>query len=511
MENEPTDRRFAEINVLNQIATLMASNSDPRESVLPALRLLEELMDMQFTTLTLVDNDSGEVVIDLASDLTSEQTDQVRYRLGEGITGRVAATGKPAVIPSIAESQEFLNRTNRNRSLDTSFICVPVVIGQQVLGTLSMDGRSKPKDALWADASLLGVVAAMLAQAIRMRRDARENQSSLAKENRQLLRRLKGSLAPGNIVGKSREMRIVFDQIAQATSSRSTVLINGETGTGKELVAEALHYNGSRSDQPFIRVNCAALPESLIESELFGHEKGAFTGAVAMRHGRFEQADGGTIFLDEIGDISQFMQVKLLRVLQEREFERVGGRETLKVDVRVIAATHQDLFAMTREGRFRSDLFYRINVFPIYLLPLRKRQSDIPLLAEFFLEKYAASAGKNITSIAPEAMAVLTRHQWPGNVRELENCIEHAVILATDSVIRVEHLPASLRLPPDESGGHLDFKTMVENYERSLIVEAFKTTRGNVRQAAQLLGSTQRIISYRSKQLRIDPLTFTNL
>jgi Nif-specific regulatory protein len=303
-------------------------------------------------------------------------------------------------------------------------------------------------------------------------------------------------------------MRIVLDQIAQAASSRSTVLINGDTGTGKELVAEALHYNGDRAGKPFIKVNCAALPESLSESELFGHEKGAFTGAAGRRLGRFEQADGGTIFLDEIGDVSQLMQVKLLRVLQEREFERVGGRETIQVDVRVVAATNRDLFAMVREGRFRSDLFYRINVFPIYLLPLSRRQADIPLLSEFFLGKYARSAGKRITAIAPEALEILSRHAWPGNVRELENAIEHAVILATGKTLMPEHLPASLRFPSDYSDPRPGLKAQVENFERGLLAEALKATRGNVSQAAQLLDSTQRIISYRAKQLGIDPAAF---
>ena len=509
MEPDRPERRYAEVDALNQVAAVLAEASDPAEAVMPALRLIETRLDKRYATLALLDSGAGQISIDLASSLTREQIRRGRYRLGEGVTGKVAESGLPAVIPSTADCPDFLDRTTRgDRRGDSSFICVPVVIGRETLGTLSLDGEPRPESELWETARLLGTVAAMLAQAIRMRRDARERQAALTDENERLRGRLKSRLTPRNIVGKSREMRIVLDQIAQAASSRSTVLINGDTGAGKELVAEALHYNGDRAGRPFIKVNCAALPESLIESELFGHERGSFTGASARRLGRFEQADGGTIFLDEIGDVSQLMQVKLLRVLQEREFERVGGRETIRVDVRVVAATNRDLFAMVREGRFRSDLFYRINVFPIYLLPLRRRRADIPLLAEFFLEKYARAAGKRITAIAPEAMELLNRHAWPGNVRELENAIEHAVILAGGDTLMAEHLPAGIRFPSDHSGPRPGFKAQVENFERGLLAEALKATRGNVSQAAQLLDSTQRIISYRAKQLGIDPGAF---
>ncbi|MDR1520236.1 MAG: sigma 54-interacting transcriptional regulator [Planctomycetota bacterium] len=511
MEPASPDRQSAELEALNRIAAELAAAPDPAEAVMPALKLLESHLNMRHATLALLDSGAGQISIDLASGLTCEQIGRGHYRLGEGVTGRVAASGSPAVIPSTSDCPEFLDRTTRGgRRGGSSFICVPVVIGKEILGTLSLDGDIRPEAELWERAKLLGMVAALLGQAIRMRREARERQAALVDENARLRGRMKTHVSSRNIIGKSREMRIVFDQIDQAASSRSTVLVNGETGTGKELVAEALHYTGDRAGGPFVRVNCAALPESLIESELFGHEKGAFTGAVARRRGRFEQADGGTIFLDEIGDISQLMQVKLLRVLQEREFERVGGQDTIKVDVRVVAATHRDLFAMVREGRFRSDLFYRINVFPIYLLPLRRRQSDIPLLAEFFLRKYAANAGKRITSISPEALEIFNRHSWPGNVRELENCIEHAVILADGASIGVDHLPAGLRFPADDPGVRLDFKSQVENFERGLIVEALKATRGNVSQAAGLLMTTPRIISYRARLLGVDPAAFAH-
>ncbi len=496
-----------EMDLLNRIASLVAESEDVAESMPKVLHLLGQAMDMRYATLALLDSDAGEISIDIADGLTEEQVRLGHYTLGEGVVGRVAKTGVAAIIPSIFSCPEFLNRTGA-RTKDASFICVPVILGKEILGTISVDGDPKPEAELAEHARLVGVVGAMLAQGIKTRRILREKQESLRSENERLRVELRKHVGPRNLIGKSREMQIVFDQIAQVADSQSTVLINGETGTGKELVAQALHYGGSRADKPFIRVNCAALPESLIESELFGHEKGAFTGAIAARKGRFEQADGGTIFLDEIGDISPLMQVKLLRVLQEREFERVGGTKTIRVDVRVVAATHRDLFAMTRQGTFRGDLFYRINVFPIYMLALRNRRSDIPLLAEHFLTKYADSAGKSISAISPEVLEIFNNHYWPGNVRELENCMEYAVILANGPVILPEHLPASLRTPPEvEAPITLDYKSMVENFERGVLTEALRSTRGNITRAAEKLRTTPRVISYRVRQLgiQIDP------
>ncbi len=508
MSTNDNPGQSGEMETLNQIASVVALSPDLPAAVPRVLELLSGTLGMRYATLSLLDPESGVVSIDFGHGLTDEQIRRGSYRLGEGVVGKVAASGRPAVVPSTASCPDFLNRTGL-RTGDASFVCVPVILGQETLGTISLDGDPRPGERLAEDARFIGVVAAILAQAIKTRLLLRESQESLRRENESLRIQLGNRVNPKNLIGRSREMQIVFEQIAQVADSPSTVLINGETGTGKELVAQALHYRGSRADKPFVRVNCAALPESLIESELFGHEKGAFTGATSARKGRFEQADGGTIFLDEIGDITPLMQVKLLRVLQEREFERVGGNRTIKVDLRVVAATHRDLFALTKAGKFRGDLFYRINVFPIYLLPLRKRLSDLPLLAGHFLEKFAAAAGKRITSISPEVLEIFSRHAWPGNVRELENCIEHAVILAAGPAILPEHLPASLRLPPDEEEpAVLDFKTRVENFEKSILTEALRATRGNLTRAAERLGTTPRVVSYRARQLGLDPAAF---
>jgi Nif-specific regulatory protein len=293
-------------------------------------------------------------------------------------------------------------------------------------------------------------------------------------------------------------MQAVFDLIAHVAKSDATVLIRGETGVGKELVAHAIHYNSLRATKPFIRVNCAALPESVIESELFGHEKGAFTGAVTQRKGRFELAQGGTIFLDEIGDLSPATQIRLLRVLQEREFERVGGAETIKADVRVLVATNRDLEELLKKWQFRQDLYYRLNVFPIHIPPLRERRSDILLLADYFVEKYGKANNKNVRRISMAANDMLTRYPWPGNVRELENCIERAVLMTNDDAVHAQHLPPTLQTA-EATGTVVDstLETSLDALERDMIIEALKNARGNKAKAAKTLGLTERVMGLR--------------
>jgi Nif-specific regulatory protein len=293
-------------------------------------------------------------------------------------------------------------------------------------------------------------------------------------------------------------MRNVYEMLVQVAPSDATVLVTGESGTGKELVANEIHRLSRRAAAPLVKINCAALPESIIESELFGHEKGSFTGAVSQRKGRFEAADGGTIFLDEIGELSQAVQVKLLRVLQEREIERVGGDRVIKVDVRVIAATNRDLEKEVADGRFREDLYYRLNVFPLRLPPLRERKSDIVLLADSFAEKYAAKNGKPIRRISTPAIDLLTSHSWPGNIRELENCIERAVILSNDAVIHSYNLPPSLQSAVSTHTEPVStLEAALSRLEKELIVEALKITGGNMAEAARRLGITERQMGLR--------------
>jgi len=319
----------------------------------------------------------------------------------------------------------------------------------------------------------------------------------LERETRQLRVRVRDRVAPNNLVGTAPPMQRVFEIVDQVAPSRATVLITGESGTGKELVANAIHQRSPRADKPFIKLHCAALAESLLESELFGHEKGAFTGALARKDGRFSLADTGTLFLDEIGEISPAIQVKLLRFLQEHEFERVGGTQTVKVDVRVIAATNRNLPDEVARGRFREDLFYRLNVVTIEMPPLRERRADIPALVNFFIARYAKDNGKSIDGCTPEALELLMNHSWPGNVRELENAIERAVVLASGPTLEPQHLPPTVRPAPVPTGmPAIPGATMAE-IERYAILETLRMTGGSTSRAAEVLGVSTRTIQYR--------------
>ena len=338
--------------------------------------------------------------------------------------------------------------------------------------------------------------------------DARHSEAAwqrLRAENSALRGKLGAEYGFPKLIGNSQAMRDVYEQVAQVASAETTVLLRGESGTGKELIAEAIHKQSPRQHQAFIRVNCSAIPESLIESEFFGHERGAFTGAIARKKGRFELADGGTLFLDEIGELAPATQAKLLRVLQEQTFERVGGTTSIRVHIRIIAATNANLETMIGEGRFREDLYYRLNVFSIYLPALRERKTDILLLADHFLFKYARKHGKTVQRISTPAIDAMMRYHWPGNVRELENVMERAVLVCQDQVIHGYHLPPTLQTP-EASGtlSRLSFSDSVALHEKELIVEALKASRGNRARAARLLQVTERIISYKINKYRID-------
>jgi two-component system NtrC family response regulator/two-component system response regulator HydG len=329
----------------------------------------------------------------------------------------------------------------------------------------------------------------------------------LLEETRILRERVHQKYRFENLVGESPEMLAAFKTVRQVAPSSSSVLLLGESGTGKELFAQALHQNSPRKDKPFVKVACAALPETLLESELFGHEKGSFTGALYARSGRFEMADGGTLFLDEIGDISPTVQVKLLRFLEQREFERVGGNRTYKVDVRIVCATHRDLKKKLEDGSFREDLYYRLNVIEIHIPPLRDRGEDIPVLAHYFLKRYADANGKDVRGMSDDALALLLRHPWPGNVRELENAMERAVVLASETVLTPQHFPTLRRITADTApaagkgglGIAIPGSTFAD-IEREAILRTLEAVGGSTSRAASLLQISARKIQYKLKE-----------
>jgi Nif-specific regulatory protein len=505
-------KKTEELTLLYEITKALSETLDLRKSLYKVLDILSITMGMVRGTVTILNPLRDEIRIEVAHGMSRIAMERGKYRVGEGVTGRVIQNGKAFIVPKISQEPLFLNRTATRRILrdqEFSFICVPIKKGDQVVGTLSVDRPYEEAYSLQEGQRLLSIVASMIAQHVINLESIQLEQDKLREENRRLRDELSRKYRITNIVGTSNKMREVFQMISQVCRSNATVLIRGESGTGKELAANAIHYHSQRAQQPFVKVNCAALPSNLIESELFGHEKGAFTGAIRQKPGKFEMANKGTIFLDEIGSVDMEVQVKLLRVLQEKEFERVGGYHTIKVDIRVIAATSRNLEHAVEEETFRNDLYYRLNVFPIYMPPLRERKTDILLLADYFLEKYAKENEKDVRRLSTPAIDMLMQYHWPGNVRELENCVERALLLCEGNVIHSYHLPPTL-----QTGEHSDtipvlsLEEAVANLEREMIIDALKNSHGNMSRAAEMLHMTERKFTYKTKKYGVDYRTY---
>jgi len=506
------DKHVHELEALYRISQVLASDTHQRSMLTAVLDVLHDRLGMTRGTIMLLSQDSGELLIEVAQNLSEKQLQAVRYQSGEGITGRVVQSGIPAIVPKVSREPMFLDRVHRRKNLskdEISFICVPILIKSRTVGTLSADRIFDESIPLNEDVRVLSIVASMVANNVQMRRELASERQLLEDENVRLRSELEDRFRPENIVGNSRAMREVYTAIHQVAGSDTTVLVRGESGTGKELVAHAIHHASPRARGPFVKVNCAALSENLLESELFGHEKGAFTGAISGRTGRLEQAEGGTLFLDEIGDFSAGIQVKLLRVLQDRSFERVGSNKTIRANVRIVCATNRDLEQALDVNEFRRDLYYRINVFPIVLPPLRERRDDILLLADYFVERYADRMDRDVRRISTPAINMMMAYHWPGNVRELENCIERAVLLSSNGAVHGHHLPPTLQTSDfSDTMGTGTLEERVALFERDIIVDALKRSGGNMAAAARDLGSTARILRYRIKQLDIKPRNY---
>jgi Nif-specific regulatory protein len=495
------------LSTLLEVSRALSGTLDLKAALHRVLEILGKHHGAVRSLVVLQDEDTRDLHVEATDGLVT-LGNKARYAIGEGITGRVVQTAKPIIVPRVSKEPLFLNRAAERPELtrqELSYICVPILINRKAVGAIGVDLKFKADRDYDRYVQFLDVVAAMVSQALKLHRLVEVERQRLLDENVHLRNELKERYDFSNIMGTSGPMRQVCEQIAQVARTSTTVLIRGESGTGKELIAHAIHYNSLRANKPFISVSCAALPETLIESELFGYEKGAFTGANARRKGRFEMAEGGTLFLDEIGDVNPATQVKLLRVLQEREFERLGGTETIRCNVRVVAATHQDMEKRIAEGRFREDLYYRLNVFAIFVPPMRERKSDLLLLADHFLDKFSREHGKNIKRISTPAIDMLTSYHWPGNVRELENALERAVVVCDGNVIHAHHLPPTLQTA--EASGtvtRLSLKDALAAYEKDIIQDALKTTRGNRAKAARLLHTTKRIFNYQVRKYGID-------
>ncbi len=523
LPSPPSCRLVNELELLHDIVQSLSEGHELHQAAQRIFARLADTRHLRRGLLTILNRETGNLLIEALDTEPSLPPPPRTTRtadtgsVGQGIIGRAFAEKRARSIPDLhALPPESFSAWEKNWFSSpppppgpATLLIVPIKHDEEVLGTLSFVRSPAPDVIIDNDLRFLALVAGQVGLAVRFRQVTQERIDTLRQENERLQEQIKRSFIPEGMIGKSSSMRMVYYHVDQVADSKTTVLIRGETGVGKERIAQAIWQGGARKNKPFVRVNCAALPESIIESELFGHEKGAFTGALALRKGRFELAHTGTLFLDEIGEISLATQAKLLRVLQEGVFERVGGTQPVTVNVRVITATNRNLEEMIEQGKFRLDLYYRINVFPIYVPPLRERRSDLLELSDHFLEKYSRQNGKRVVRISTPAIDMLMAYHWPGNVRELENIIERAVLLAQDGVIHGYHLPPTLQTA--ESSGTASPQTLQDtlaSVEREMIVEALKSNHGVMARAARQLGITERTMGLRVKALAIEPRRF---
>jgi Nif-specific regulatory protein len=503
-------RKNNELSAILSVAKVLTSSFDLENNLYLAMEILATHLEMQRGCVFLLDSFTDQLRIVAAFGLTSKEIKRGKYRIGEGIVGRVIASGAPMCILNIGDEPKFLNKTDsRPKKPGISFLCMPIVLDQDIFGVISVDRiYGEEHGNVDDDLRVLYIVSSLIAQFVKLWENFRETK----RECGDLRSQLQEKFSLPNIIGESPIFQQVLKSVKKVAGTDTTVLLLGESGTGKELVAQTLHYQSHRAKEPYVPVNLAALPENLIEVELFGVEKGGYTGAVGRRIGRFETADNGTIFLDEIGELPMNLQVKLLRVLQERSFERVGSSKSIHVNVRVVAATNRNLLEEIKNGNFREDLYWRLNVVPVVLPPLRQRSSDIPLLLNYYIEKFNHTYIRNVR-LSSKVIACLTRYAWPGNVRELANTVERLVIMAERKIILEDDLPSQFRqerskadyLSSGENNSNSDdLCREVECLERRQIIKALKENQFIQKKASQVLGITPRQMGYRIKKYNID-------
>jgi Nif-specific regulatory protein len=498
-----------ELKVLYEISRIIGQVLHLNQALETILGILSESLAMKRATLTLKDEEADRLIIRASHGLSTEEKNRGIYRPSEGVTGLIFRTAQPFVVPDISREPLFLNKTG-SRTIEKgriSFLGVPIVLHGSPIGVLSVDRLFGDEISFEEDIRFLSIVAMLIAQFVSLNRQVREREEDLKRENLSLRAELCGRYSNFFMVGKSQAMKDVQQLIRKVAPSKASVLLLGESGTGKTLIARIIHELSTRAKYPFVKVNCTSLPENLLESELFGYERGAFTGASKSKAGRFEEAEKGTVFLDEIGELPLSLQAKMLRFLQDKEFERLGSTKTRKVDVRIIAATNKDLSDAVKDNSFREDLFYRLNVFPIQVPPLRERIEDTPLLIRHFLEKISKEYGRKLR-IAESAMDVLAKYEWPGNVREMENLIERLAIMVEGPEITVGDFPIYLHTPARHFRPDVRVSmSRLEEMEKKEIVAALERNNWIQSQAAKDLGLTLRQVGYRIKKFGLEGMT----
>lgn len=519
METKPKiDTKVLELTTIYEVSKELTSTLNLKKSLDSVMNILDKFIDMKYGTVVLSNPETRELSTFVALGINEEEKKLRTYRAGEGIIGKVFKAGSPMIIPDIRDEPSLRDQIKLdNENLNFSYICVPIKTSEKVIGTLGVAFyQEKVSFSMDGGVRILSMVASLIGQAVELSYMVEKEKQKLILEKISLSQQLKAKHSLENVIGQGDGMKDIFETVYRVAATTATVFLRGESGTGKELIARAIHYNSNRAQKPFLKINCTALPETLLESELFGHEKGSFTGAIHERRGRFELADGGTIFLDEIGDIPISTQMKLLRVLQERNFERLGSSKTISIDVRLIAATNQDLEKAMMKGSFREDLYYRLNVIPIFLPPLRERKEDIPILVEHFLQRFNKENNRTI-KISDEVMDLMLQYPWPGNVRQLENCIERLVIMADRDRVNAEDLPFEIRihskqvhndLQEDEinrdASSYFSLTKTVKDMEKERIINALQKCGWVKSRAATLLGISPRQVDYRINKYGIE-------
>lgn len=504
-----------EIELLYEISLLLSVEEDVKKSIEKGMQMLKNSGYVERCALFLFNEDETLLEIFASNNLTSQQKSIATYKIGEGATGLAAKSGEPIVIENIHNNINYLDKMGGFKSSAISYVAVPIIQKDGVVGVISANLKETNID-FEPIVRVLTILGSLSIGTITLHKRFKKEKETIQELKSYYQTEILKDYKFENIIGKSRAMKQIFSILETVAPSNATILVRGETGTGKELIAAAVHNLSSRKSGPFIKLNCAAISETLLESELFGHEKGAFTDAKEMRKGRFELADGGTLFLDEIGDITPALQVKLLRILQEQEFERVGGTKTVKTNVRLVAATNRNLEKMVKEGTFREDLFYRLNVIPLNLPPLRERYEDIALLIEHYLKKYMKEHHKKQT-FSKKALELLLDYPWPGNIRELQNMMERIILICPNGELQPEMLnhvlpfnyqklynsTEEIEEKEKETREEPITKKSLEEIEKEAIIEALKDTNGIQTKAAKKLGMSARQIGYKIKKYDI--------